>query len=250
MWFRTKEVVNWSLLFILLLLLSFLTFYFGSAAIAEYFERVYISDFEFFGALWLVCTTALIFVASCMDRKAKGWSKIAIYFLVLLPQALTATGIISEVVYIYGNTSKFEAKVSWEKKTIELAPPGPGFPIVPTDFPGNHLIPWLGWVNGTSWDKASETCSHLDKEGKNLVNSQQNIWRLPTLEETREVAKANRVWSPNFSVWWTATTSEYERCWVSKNGQCHIIFQLATGNEVKANYVPLLQAYRCVRDFK
>lgn len=250
MWVRTKEIVGRSLLFTLLFLFSFLTFYFGYAASAEYFERVYISDFEFFGVLWLACATVLIFIALYTDRKAKRWSKIAICFLVLAPQVLLAVGIILNVVYIYGNASRFETKVGWEKKIIELAPPGPGFPVVPTDFPGNHLVPWMGWVNGAGWDEASETCSHLDKEGKNLANSQQNIWRLPTLEEIREIAKVNGAWSPNFSIWWTATTSKYEHCWVSKNGQCHIIFQLATGDEVKTNYVPLFQAYRCVRDSK
>ena len=250
MWFRIKKHVGWNSLFVLLLSISFLTFYFGSTAVAEYFERVYISDFEFFGALWLVCTTVLIFIALCMGKKANRRSKIVIYFLILVPQALLAIGIISNVAYIYGNASKFETKVGWEGRIIELAPPGPGFPVVPTDFPGNHLIPWLGWVNGVDWDEANETCSHLDKEGKNLINSPQNMWRLPTLEETREIAKVNGFWSPDFPIWWTATTSKYESCWASKNGQCHIIFQLATGNEVKTYYVPLSQGYRCIRDFK
>jgi len=56
------------------------------------------------------------------------------------------------------------------------APAGPGWP--------NHSV---------DWEKARQTCLHLSEDGKTLMKTPQNIWRLPTVEEAvRSMARHGR----------------------------------------------------------
>jgi len=50
--------------------------------------------------------------------------------------------------------------------TLVWAPRGPGWPD-----------------RGVSWDEANEICKYLSEDGTQLLESEQNIWRLPTAEE-------------------------------------------------------------------
>ncbi len=41
-----------------------------------------------------------------------------------------------------------------------------------------------GWPDrGVSWEEAREICSHLSEDGLEVLETEQNIWRLPTAEE-------------------------------------------------------------------
>jgi len=41
-----------------------------------------------------------------------------------------------------------------------------------------------GWPNkGVSWHEAVETCKYLSEDGTQLLEDEQNLWRLPTVEE-------------------------------------------------------------------
>ena len=261
MLFKTEAEVNWVIFYIYWFLISFFTLYLGLLAIPRYFDRLYLEDFEYLVVLFLVGMAKLIFTAICVVTITKKIPKIAILLFVLTPLVLLILIGYGLATFRTNDYPKFESIVSWEGRIIELAPPGPGFPVYPIDFPGNSLIPWLGWNgSGLSWDDANETCSALNKDGDKLIYdereggdeiafSQRGLWRLPTFEETKEIIKVNNTWAPKFRFWWTATISSYEKCWVSKNGQCHEIFNLERMNDrIISAYLPMSQAYRCIRD--
>ncbi|MPN14185.1 hypothetical protein SDC9_161511 [bioreactor metagenome] len=74
--------------------------------------------------------------------------------------------------------------------TLAWAPRGPGWPD-----------------KGTSWEDARRVCDCLSEDGTTLMDSEQNIWRLPTADEAvRSMAlhgrNAGGVWNGE-----TATTS-------------------------------------------
>ena len=50
--------------------------------------------------------------------------------------------------------------------TLAAAPRGPGWP-----------------QTGVSWDKAKYICAHLSEDGTELMEREQNIWRLPSVDE-------------------------------------------------------------------
>jgi hypothetical protein len=50
--------------------------------------------------------------------------------------------------------------------TLVWAPRGPGWPD-----------------QGTSWDEAQRICKHLSEDGTVIMEEEQNIWRLPTVDE-------------------------------------------------------------------
>lgn len=51
------------------------------------------------------------------------------------------------------------------------APEGPGWPSTPREMTGKR------------WKEVSDICAHLSEDGTVLLDSAQNIWRLPTVEE-------------------------------------------------------------------
>lgn len=42
---------------------------------------------------------------------------------------------------------------------------------------------WPQRFGGATWDEAREVCRHLSADGKSIMKTPQNIWRLPTVEE-------------------------------------------------------------------
>jgi len=50
--------------------------------------------------------------------------------------------------------------------TLMWAPRGPGWPD-----------------EGVSWEEANEICKHLSEDGMTVMGEEQNIWRLPTVDE-------------------------------------------------------------------
>ena len=100
----------------------------------------------------------------------------------------------------------------------------------------------LGWPRkGTNWDEAIRTCQYLSEDGISLVESPQEIWRLPTVDEvvrsmTRRGENSAGSWheeqaqasyeirpdkeSPLWNVysqviyWWTATSVDEEHAFM------------------------------------
>lgn len=56
--------------------------------------------------------------------------------------------------------------VEGQKTTLAWAPRGPGWPD-----------------SGTSWYEANEICRYLSEDGTTIMDTEQNFWRLPTVEE-------------------------------------------------------------------
>lgn len=68
--------------------------------------------------------------------------------------------------------------------TLAWAPRGPGWPD-----------------KGITWDEAQYICMHLSEDGTTVMEEEQNIWRLPTVDEavrsmTLHGENAGGVWNP------------------------------------------------------
>lgn len=65
------------------------------------------------------------------------------------------------------NNSNYDAAVvEGNGVTLMWAPRGPGWPD-----------------EGVSWEEANEICKHLSEDGMTVMKEEQNIWRLPTVDE-------------------------------------------------------------------
>jgi hypothetical protein len=135
---------------------------------------------------------------------------------------------------------------------------------------GVHLI-WaaegIGWPReGVTWHEALRRCQHLSEDGRTLAEGPQNVWRLPTLDETvrsmaRHGVNSGGVWdgqtkaatyqvrpdkeSPLWSVhsqviyWWTATEIDDEKAYI-------IVYDGKVWPRPK-RFAPAYLAYRCVK---
>lgn len=77
--------------------------------------------------------------------------------------------------------------------TMAWAPRGPGWPD-----------------QGTSWEEANEICKYLSEDGLTLMENEQNIWRLPTVDEA---VRSMMLHGENVSGVWNATEEKavYEK---------------------------------------
>jgi hypothetical protein len=124
-----------------------------------------------------------------------------------------------------------------------------------------------GWPReGTDWYEASKACAHLHDDGLALSATPQNIWRLPTVEETvRSMArhgqnaggvwdaelagatyeanpdKESPLWNPHSQViyWWMATEADAEHAYI-------IVYDGKVWPRAKV-FGPAYLGYRCVR---
>ena len=124
-----------------------------------------------------------------------------------------------------------------------------------------------GWPReGVTWNEALSHCQHLAADGKTLAKSPQNVWRLPTVEETvrsmsRHGINSGGIWdgqtkaatyqvrpdkeSPLWNVhsqviyWWTATEIDDEKAYI-------IVYDGKVWPRRK-RFAPAYLAYRCVK---
>ncbi len=124
-----------------------------------------------------------------------------------------------------------------------------------------------GWSrDGVTWQDAVKRCQYLTQDGKTLADVPQNIWRLPTVEETvrsmaRHGVNSGGVWdaqtrkatygvrpdkeSPLWNVhsqviyWWTATEIDNESAYI-------IVYDGKVWPRRK-RFAPGSLGYRCVR---
>lgn len=77
--------------------------------------------------------------------------------------------------------------------TLAWAPRGPGWPD-----------------KGVSWEEAADICRHLSGDGLTLMETEQNLWRLPTVEEA---VRSMMLHGENAGGMWNANEekAEYER---------------------------------------
>lgn len=125
----------------------------------------------------------------------------------------------------------------------------------------------IGWPRaGVTWHEALKRCQHLSGDGRTLAEIPQNVWRLPTVEETvrsmsRHGINSGGVWdakvraatyqtrpdkeSPLWNVhsqviyWWTATEINDE--------QAYIIVYDGKVWPRRKRFAPDYLGYRCIR---
>jgi len=87
-----------------------------------------------------------------------------------------------------------------------------------------------GWPdNGVTWFEAERRCRHLSEDGRSLMQTPQNIWRLPTADEAlRSMSprpdKESPLWDVHSKIiyWWTATETDDDNSRiVVYNGKSH-----------------------------
>jgi len=134
--------------------------------------------------------------------------------------------------------------------TLIWAPEGPGWP-----------------ESGVSWYQAMQSCAHLTADGRALASSPQNLWRLPTTDETvRSLVfrgnnaggswdpilqrtqyrvtpdKDSPLWKVHSKViyWWTRTDADANRAdYVSNNGHVQLV-----SKRIRPGYL----GFRCVTE--
>lgn len=101
------------------------------------------------------------------DPKPKKW---AYLLLVLIPTTLILAISIPQGIKVSQrvNDGDFGLRiVEGNGVTLAWAPRGPGWPD-----------------QGTTWEEASNIVKYLSEDGLTLLDTEQNIWRLPTIDET------------------------------------------------------------------
>ncbi len=147
---------------------------------------------------------------------------------------------------------------------VELiwAPSGPGWPD-----PDPRDKTWLREWRGPTWEEAQGICRHLTADGKSVADTEQNIWRLPAVDEvvrsmtrhgkncggvwdaakrrasyTKKPDKESPLWNPHSVIiyWWTSSELGTRRAYsVDFNGNVYI-------RDKKSHLGS--QAFRAVRD--
>ncbi len=141
-------------------------------------------------------------------------------------------------------------QISGNGVTLFWAPEGPGWP-----------------EKGVSWNTAMENCARLTADGRSLGNAPQNVWRLPTVDESvRSLVfrgenaggswdqglqraefrhmpdKDSPLWKVHSKIiyWWTSTEADREHAYyITSNGYVH---------SVPKRIAPGYLAYRCVAE--
>jgi hypothetical protein len=138
----------------------------------------------------LTCLGLLFFYGDPQPRRT------AIYLLTLLPLAVMIVIAIPNIVRISNrlNDGDFGTRlVDCQGQPLYWAGRGPGFP-----------------EKGVTWADADYACTHLSEDGSTILEEEQNIWRLPGIEEavrcqTRGGENAGGTWNP------TTQTTTYEK---------------------------------------
>jgi len=179
--------------------------------------------------------------------------KRAYRLLIFIPLAIFTVFSIEPAIRVAGrvNDGNFGMRtIEGNGVTLEWAPAGPGFP-----------------ERGTDWYEAMRICSHLSEDGTQIMDSVQNIWRLPTVEEVvRSMTKHNKncggrldpetgepvyeitpdketpLWNPNSMViyWWTSTEVDSTKAYI-------IVYDGKIWPKYKNNG-PAYRGFRAVRD--
>ena len=153
--------------------------------------------------------------------------KLAYTITIGFPLLVTVIFAIEPIIRVSGRINDGNREIRLvEGNNVKLiwAPEGPGCPD--------------GTKSGVNWEEANKICQYLTEDGKTLADTLQNIWRLPTIEETvrsltRHNENAGGVWdaetgkatyeiqpdkeSPLWNTqsmiiyWWTATEYEDEK---------------------------------------
>ena len=141
-----------------------LILHFIAAAVSGWFFSG--ASFSVIGLMIVIPIIALGLVYYYGEPKPKKWSyrllitvPLIIILVVSIPQGIKVSQRI--------NDNDFGMRtVQGNGVTLVWAPRGPGWPD-----------------QGISWDEAQRICKYLSEEGTVIMDEEQNIWRLPTVDE-------------------------------------------------------------------
>ena len=199
----------------------------AAALLAIFFFNAFSNAATFFIILPLIGLGFLYWFGKPVPRKYAVLTAACIPLLVMLVCGFPPAVRVSQRL----NDGNLNARlVEGNGVSLTWAPAGPGWPSV-----------------GKNWESARDICAHLNEAGLSLEEEKQDIWRLPTVDETvrsmslhglnsggvwdeeTETAvykqtpdKESPLWNVHSQViyWWTATEIDAERSWmVAYDGQ-------------------------------
>lgn len=140
-----------------------------------------------FSVLWVLIVIPVVALGLLYyygEPKPKKW---AYRLLIGIPLAITLAISIPQGIKVSRriNDNDFGIRIiEGNGLTLAWAPRGPGWPD-----------------KGISWDEAQHICRYLSEDGTNIMEEEQNIWRLPTVDEAvRSMMihgeNAGGVWDP------------------------------------------------------
>jgi len=122
-----------------------------------------------FSVLWLLILIPIIALGLLYyfgEPRPKKW---AYRLLICVPLVIILTISIQQGIKVSQriNDNDFGIRiVEGNGVTLAWAPRGPGWPD-----------------KGTTWDEARNICSYLSEDGATIMEEEQNIWRMPTVDE-------------------------------------------------------------------
>lgn len=189
-----------------------------------------------FGVLWVMIIIPLAAIGLLFFFGVVKPRKLAYALVIGIPVLILAVTSILGIVRVSAriDDGNYGERVVEGKGGVCLiwAPKGPGWP-----------------ESGVTFEEAKEICAHLSEDGKELLEEEVNIWRLPTAEEAasslmlhnenaggtwnedEEIAeyeltpdKETPLWDPHSKViyYWTGTLAEEGRAYIiSYNGRVY-----------------------------
>lgn len=222
----------------------------GACAVAAAW---YFGNFRASSAAMLLIALPLVGLGTLYQFGRPHPRRWAWLFLIVLP---LATAIVSGAYPGWMAVHRFDdgdygiRQISGNGVILLWAPEGPGWPD-----------------DGVSWNTARKSCAYLTADGRSLADIPQNIWRLPTIDESvrslvfrgesaggswnpvlhraefRHVPdKDSPLWKVHSKViyWWTGTEVDQERAYyITSNG-----YVLTAPKHIGPGYL----AYRCVAE--
>lgn len=209
------------------------------------------SSFSVFGLFIMLPLIILGLIYFYGDPMPKKW---AYCLILMIPLTITLVISVPQAIKVSNrvNDHDFGMRiVEGNGVTLAWAPKGPGWPD-----------------RGVSWEEANNLCKYLSEDGTQIMDTEQNIWRLPTVNEAvcsmtlhNENAggvlnpdnmeakyemlpnKETPIWNPNSKViyYWTSETNlnNIERAYI-------IVYHGGVFDKMKTNHQDYL-SFRAVK---
>ncbi|MFA9381106.1 MAG: DUF1566 domain-containing protein [Acetanaerobacterium sp.] len=143
------------------------------------------ASFQVLGLLIIIPFAVLGILYYFGNPHPKKW---AYRFIIAIPLVVVIAITIPQGIQVYHriDDQDFGTRIiEGNSVTLAWAPRGPGWPD-----------------QGTSWEEAKEICKYLSEDGLTLMETEQNIWRVPTVNEA---VSSMMLHGDNVSGVWNAT---------------------------------------------
>lgn len=212
------------------------------------------ANFSVVGLLIVIPLAILGLIYFYGDPKPKKWTYRLILLIPLTIVLIISIPLAIKVSHRMNDHDFGIRTVEGNGVTLAWAPKGPGWPD-----------------KGVSWEEAVNICKYLSEDGTGIMDTKQNIWRLPTVDEAvRSMTLHNKnaggvlnsdnmeaeykippdketpIWNPNSKViyYWTSETphDSMERAYI-------IVYHGGVFNKTKTDHQDYL-SFRAVKEIK